>query len=108
LAYSFDRLCFQLGWGLFWSMHGTSYWTHHVREEEKAFGERCTRYYCVCIELQQTSVLAFLSCWNKRVGVKDVGVMIGKMVWSAREDCLMKPFLEETQTLDPVAKRIKK
>jgi hypothetical protein len=27
--------------------------------------------------------------WNQTVGVKDVGVMIGKMVWEAREDNLV-------------------
>jgi hypothetical protein len=36
----------------------------------------------------------FLWFWNRVVGVKDVGVMIGKMVWNGREACLIKQFDE--------------
>jgi hypothetical protein len=31
-------------------------------------------------------------CWNQTVGIKDVGVLIGKMVWEEREDNIWEKF----------------
>jgi hypothetical protein len=47
---------------------------------------RCLHYYCDNVDIQQKSVWTFLWCWNQIVGVKDVGVMIGKLVWEKREE----------------------
>jgi hypothetical protein len=62
----------------------------HREGEENAFPDLCLDYYCFCVELQQKSIFTFLLCWNQTVGVKDVGVLIGKMVWAGREDNLLK------------------
>jgi hypothetical protein len=85
---NFHQLCYALGWGYYWGMEGYDLGD----EEEQAFGNRCLEYYCSCVELQQKSIFTFLLCWNQTVGVKDVGVMIGKMVWEGREDNLVKEF----------------
>jgi hypothetical protein len=75
----FDHLCFTLGWGLYWYLYDTKEWMHTGR---KAFGEQCLDYYCSCIELQRKSIFTFLWLWNRMTGgVKDVGMMIGKMAW---------------------------
>jgi TPR repeat protein len=87
----FDQLCYSLGWGLYWYQYGTVYWDE-VQEKNRAFACRCLYFYCACVELQQKSILTFLLCWNRTVGVKDVGVLIGKKVWEGREDILVKPF----------------
>jgi hypothetical protein len=79
-----------LGWGLYWYEYESV--SCDVRETVKGFYEQCLDYYCSCVELQQKSVVEFLLCWNQIVGVKDVGVLIGKMVWAGREDNLVKMF----------------
>jgi hypothetical protein len=33
--------------------------------------------------------------WKKNVGVKELGVMIGKMVWEQREENLVKTFFKK-------------
>jgi tetratricopeptide (TPR) repeat protein len=86
-----DQLCYSLGWGLYWHMYGTDDFNRES-DEEKAFGTRCLDYYCENVELQQKSIFTFLLCWTDLVGVKDVGVMIAKMVWEGREDNLVKWF----------------
>jgi hypothetical protein len=60
--------------------------------ESKAFAERCLDYYCSCVELQQKSIVTFLLFWNQTVGIKEVGAMIGTMVWEEREDNMVKLF----------------
>jgi TPR repeat protein len=84
----FNQLCYALGWGLYW------YWRGSERKRE-SFGNRCLDYYCSCVELQQKSIFTFLLCWNRTAGVKEVGVMIGKMVWEEKEDNLVKTFEDE-------------
>jgi hypothetical protein len=86
-----DQLCYALGWGLYWYKYGGADW-EVVRFGERVFGEHCLDYYCEAVELQQESIVTFLLCWNRNGGVKDVGVMIGKMVWEGREDNLLKRF----------------
>jgi TPR repeat protein len=79
-----NQWCYALGWGLYWYVGDVG------EDESDQFTNRCLDYYCACVELQQKSIFTFLWCWNQTVGVKDVGVMIGKMVWEGREDNLVK------------------
>jgi hypothetical protein len=81
-----NKLCYSLGWGLYW------YRWKERGDEEKTFANRCLDYYCSCVEQQQKSIFTFLLCWKRTMGVKDVGAMIGKMVWEGREDNLVKSF----------------
>jgi hypothetical protein len=88
----FNQLCYALGWGLYWYQYGREKWNKQS-DNYKAFGERCLDYYFRCVELQQKSIFTFLSYWNRTSGgVKDVGVMIGKMGWEGREDNLVMEF----------------
>jgi hypothetical protein len=87
----FNQFCYVLGWGLYWCLYRKEQWDP-VSDTFKDFIDRCLDYYCSCVELQQKSVVEFLLCWNREVGVKDVGVLIGKMVWEGREDNLVKMF----------------
>jgi TPR repeat protein len=92
LGCNFDRLCYSLGWGAYWYLHNTERWNKQS-DKDKAFGSRCLDFYCSCVELQQESIFAFLLCWNRATGtVKEVGVMVGKMVWEGREDNLVKMY----------------
>jgi hypothetical protein len=96
----FDQLCYFLGWGLFWYRFGTMYWNEDDDEEEDdemdektaAFSHRCLDFYCANVETQQKSLLTFLLFWNQTVGVKDVGRMIGKLVWEDRREHLVTLF----------------
>jgi hypothetical protein len=96
----FDQLCYSIGWGLYWYLYNES--AYH----DDRFLNLCLDYYCSCVELQQKSMFTFLWCWNRTVGVKDIGRIIGKMVWEGREDNLVKrlEIIEE----EPEQKRIKK
>jgi hypothetical protein len=87
-----NQLFYALGWGLYWYQYDEMRRLKDQHDQDKAFGNRCLDYYCSCVELQQKSIFAFLLCWNRNVGVKDVGVMIGKMVWEGREENLVKMF----------------
>jgi hypothetical protein len=94
LGCDFDQLCYSLGWGLYWYMYGTEEW-EQGDGENRAFGNRCIDYYCEDVELQQKSIFTFLLCWKEMVGVKDVGEVIGKMMWEGREDNLVKSLTKE-------------
>jgi TPR repeat protein len=87
----FNQLCYALGWGLFWYKYGGKHWERQG-DKDKAFGDRCLDYYCSCVDLQQKSIFTFLLCWIRTVGMKDVGSLIGQMVWEGREDNLVKCF----------------
>jgi hypothetical protein len=89
LDYDFNQLCYSLGWGLYWYMSESDS-ERNQEDQENAFPDLCLNYYCACVKLQQESIFTFLLCWNRSAGVKDVGVMIGKMVWEGREDNLLK------------------
>jgi hypothetical protein len=78
---NFNELCFSLGWGLYWYEYNGSYWKWDSRNEDKIFGNGCLDFYCATIQLQRESIFTFLLFWNRAVGVKDVGTLIGKMVW---------------------------
>jgi TPR repeat protein len=88
----FDRLCYSLGWGVYWYLYQIPYWKNAISDENKDVCERYLDYYCSCVELQQKSIFTFLMCWNQTTGVKDIGSIIGKMVWEQREDNLVKSF----------------
>ena len=75
----FNQLCFALGWGLYWYEYETR--IGNRRSEENVFGIHCLDFYCATMELQRESIFTFLLFWNRTVGVKDVGALIGKMVW---------------------------
>ena len=98
----FNQLCYGLGWGLYWYQYEMGRWNTQI-DENKLFGNRCLDYFCSCVELQQKSIFTFLLCWKQSMGVKDVGTMIGKMVWEGREDNLMKMF-EESDGEEPEMK----
>jgi hypothetical protein len=103
----FNQLCYSLGWGLYWYLYDTRRWKNQ-RDEGQAFGSRCLDYYCCCVYLQQKSIWTFLLCWNRTTGgVKGPGQMIAQIVWSAREDNLVKPF-ELSGGEEAKMKRIKK
>jgi hypothetical protein len=89
LGCDFDQLCYSLGWGLYWYQYGNE-GRNGRTNSVKVFGGHCLEYYCSCVELQQESIFTFLLCWKHTLGVKDVGVLIGKMVWEEREDNLLK------------------
>jgi hypothetical protein len=91
LTVDLNQLCYALGWGLYWHAHGGGRWQKRS-DEQKAFDTLCLDFYCSCIELQQKSIFTFLLFWNREMGVKDVGVMIGKKVWEGRENNLVKMF----------------
>jgi tetratricopeptide (TPR) repeat protein len=79
-----DLQCYALGWGLYWYMFEAPGWEH------TAFAGTCLDFYIDTVELQQRSIFTFLWFWNEVVGVKDVGVMIAKMVWEDRAVFLVK------------------
>ena len=88
----FHQRCYLLGWGLYWYKYGAKNWKFNP-VEEKAFAKYCLNFYCSCVELQQKSILTFLLCWKQTTGgMKDVSVMIGKMVWEGRADALLLKF----------------
>jgi TPR repeat protein len=92
LGYDLNQLCYALGWALYWYVYESEDWKDQWGEQN-AFDLTCVSYYCTCVELQQESIFTFLLCWNRRSGgVKDVGLMIAKMVWEGREDNLVKAF----------------
>jgi hypothetical protein len=85
-----NPVVYALGWGLYWYEYGSEQWTV-LNIPIKAFGNRCIDYYCSCVELQQKSIFTFLWFWNQTSGgVKDVGVMMAKMVWEGREENFVK------------------
>jgi hypothetical protein len=99
----FDRLCYNLGWGLYWYQYDV--WKN-LRPSRKAkiFRSRCLDYYCSCVELQQESIFTFLLCWNQTTGgMKDVGAMIGSMVWEGRQAKLLKKFEQKKDGWECVA-----
>jgi TPR repeat protein len=107
LNFDFDQLCYSIGWGLFWYWYGTWGWKTYHSDESQAFGNRCLDYYCSCVELQQKSIFTFLCCWNQITGgIKGPGQMIAQMVWSEREDNLVRKFVQSRE--EPEVKRIKK
>jgi hypothetical protein len=79
-----DQFCCSLGWGLYWHLYGSEDWDDDLSDPEKAFANSCLDYYCATMDLHQKSILTFLLCWKHTVGVNDVGVMIGKMIWKER------------------------
>jgi TPR repeat protein len=87
----FHQLCFALGWGLYWYQYGTEFYNER-NDQVKTFADDCLDFYYSCVELQQKSIFTFMLFWNQTVGVKDVGIVIGKMVWEGREDNLVKEF----------------
>jgi TPR repeat protein len=91
LGCDFNQLCYLLGWGMYWYPCHHSYWKRR-KEEDKVFGNDCISFYCSCVELQRESIFTFLWFWNRSAGVKDVGELIGKMVWEGREDNLVMEF----------------
>jgi hypothetical protein len=85
-----SQICFAIGQGLFWYQKGATKWESESPEAH-AFGERCLHYFCESIELQQESIFAFLVCWNRTmVGLKDLGVIIAKMIWGTRRDQILQ------------------
>jgi hypothetical protein len=87
----FDHLCYALGWGAYWHNYGGADW-EAKSVADKSFGNACLDYYCEAVTLQQESIFTFLLCWNSVVGVKDVGLMVAKMVWEERGENLVKDF----------------
>jgi hypothetical protein len=89
-------------------VYGSGDWIWRSNGEEKAFGNRCLNYYCLCVALQQKSIFTFLLCWNQTTGgVKGPGQMIAQMVWELREDNLVK-LLEQMGGEELETKQIKK
>jgi hypothetical protein len=101
-----DLRCYLLGWGLYWYQYGNKEWRRRS-DAQKEFGNRCIDFYCSCVELQQKSIFTFLLFWNRTIGIKGPGQMIGKLVWEQREDNLVRAF-EEIDGEEPETKRIKK
>jgi hypothetical protein len=88
----FDRVCYALGWGVYWYVYGGRYWVK-CSDKQAALAGRCLDYYCSCVEQQQEAIFTFLLCWNQMTGgVKGPGQMIAQMVWEQREDNLVKAF----------------
>jgi hypothetical protein len=97
LGCDFNQLCYSIGWGLFWYQFGSWMW-HQQDDEEKVFGSRCLDFYCSCVELQQKSIITFLSFWNRTTGgVKEPGRIIAQMVWEGRETIVLLRFGEKRE-----------
>jgi hypothetical protein len=79
---------YAIGRGLYWHVYGSKAWNCRKPMEREQY-LRCLHYYCDNVDIQKKSVWTFLWCWNQIVGVKDVGVMIGKLVWGKREECMI-------------------
>jgi hypothetical protein len=92
MTFGFDQLCYSLGWGLYWYLYDSQDYKGRIASD-KAFSECCIDYYCSRAELQN-SIVTFLLFWNQTTGVKDVGLLIGRMVWGERKENLEK-FLEK-------------
>jgi TPR repeat protein len=86
-----DQVVYALGWGCYWHMYFVED-APYRRGDHEMFAVASLKYYCSCVELQQDSIFTFLMFWNQSVGVKEVGQMIGQMVWEGREDNLVKEF----------------
>jgi hypothetical protein len=84
--------CYLLGRGLYFYQYESEFWNNHLDSLTLAFGEECLGFFCDCIDLQQASVFTFLMFWNRAVGIKGPGQMIGQMVWEQREQNLVKSF----------------
>jgi hypothetical protein len=102
----FNQLCYSLGWGLYWYLYEDEEWSKWQSDKNKVFGNRCLDLYCSCVELLQKSIFTFLLCWNRTTGVKGPGQMIAQMIWSGREEKLVKTF-EEPSRRSARLKRIK-
>jgi TPR repeat protein len=89
----FDQLCYSLGWGLYWHVHGTIEWDD-LEEENEDFGNRCFDYYCNCVTLQQESIFVFLCFWNRTFkGFKEIGTKIVEdHVWNGRHNWPVERF----------------
>jgi hypothetical protein len=93
LECDFNLLALHLGSGAYWFMYGNERWCLQPAKVRE-FSERCLDYYCTTIDLQQKAILVFLWFWQKEVGgLKEIGEIIGKMVWEGRENCLIKAFV---------------
>jgi hypothetical protein len=62
-------------------MHGTQQWLYDTCPQERDFAEDCIAFYLSTSNLLQKSIFTFLLFWNQTTGVKEVGQMIGKLVW---------------------------
>lgn len=82
-------LTMAIGNGLYWYVYDDG-WKNRQPEKTRRFSEKCFKYYCDAIELQQKSIFTFLWCWCQPLGncgrQKDVGRLIAKMVWKTRND----------------------
>jgi TPR repeat protein len=87
--------CYLLGRGLYFHQYGGEFWNNDLDSLTQAFGEECLDFFCDCIDLQQESIFTFLMFWNRIVGIKGPGQMIGQMVWKEREKNLVKSFTEK-------------
>jgi hypothetical protein len=92
MTFGFDQLCYSLGWGLYWYLYDSQDYKGRIASD-KAFSECCIDYYCSRAELQD-SIVTFLLFWNQTMGVKDVGMLIGRMAWEERKENVEK-FLEK-------------
>jgi hypothetical protein len=85
----YHPIYYALGWGMYWYMDGSEE-LKIQRKKDAEYGNRCMRFYCSKLELQQRSIFTFLLCWNQATGgVKDIGWMTAQMVWEGRETNLV-------------------
>jgi hypothetical protein len=87
-----NQVCYTLGWGMYWYMHGTEGWANWENPYDKKMAMECLDYYCESMELQQKSIFTFLRFWNETTGVKEPARLISKMVWEQREERLIRPY----------------
>jgi hypothetical protein len=92
LACDINQLCYLLGWGLYWYVYDSMLWDDECNSDAgfQTFGDCCLDFYCTTMELQRESIFTFLLFWNRTVGVKDVGTLIGKMVWEEDQSVWVK------------------
>jgi len=79
-----DYLKFHLGKGLYWNHRFKMTTITDLTEKENLFIKECIDCYCTTIDRIQNSILLFLLFWNKNNGIKDVGKIIGQIVWNER------------------------
>jgi hypothetical protein len=62
---------------MYWELYRTKQWKGQLPKVRK-FTEKALDLYCEIAEKELNVLWTFLLCWNRTIGVKDVGKMIAK------------------------------
>jgi hypothetical protein len=81
-------LAYELGRALYFDVYHESLFKYN-QKYSGGFAEKCLDFYCDNIDLTQSAIVTFLAFWKQRGMNRDVGILIGKMVWSQRDVLLI-------------------